>query len=400
MIKELISLGNNGCYGCEACVNICPKQAIQLKENDRGHRYPNIDENRCIKCGICQRVCQIDNICKVNEKGSFEESYIAKHKNITIREKSRSGGVFVALAEYILSNDGTVYGTELLENEAIVSRITKIEEKMRFSGSKYVESYMQNSYIKICDDLRQGKLVLFSGTACQVGGVLQFLKVQNVSMEKLYTCDIVCHGAPKAKVFRDYIKFLSEKHKSSIEEFNFRDKMYGWDSHVETYVANGERVKSTNYTDMFYSHAFFKTSCYSCQYANVNRVTDFTLADAWGVKKNHAEFDDNRGVSLLLINTERAKQVFEKIKQEVEWCQVDLCDYMQPNMVAPTKIPKNYDKIWKVYLKKTMRKVIRLCNKEQNKIRIINRIKHVIVVSFKKIYTTLKRNNIWGNIKN
>lgn len=220
------------CYGCTACVAICPNSAISMKENEKGFLYPHIDSALCVDCELCGKVC-----AQSIEYNMPEDSLIAKHKNEEVYLNSQSGGAFSALSDIILYAGGVVYGACLDENfEAVHMRATCVKERDAMRGSKYVQSRMEDIYTRVEADIKD-RCVLFSGTPCQVGGLLKYLKVKGTDTENLYTVDIVCHGVPSVRLWTDLIKYYENKEKSKIESVIFRDKSAGgWRGHTSTFL--------------------------------------------------------------------------------------------------------------------------------------------------------------------
>ena len=168
--------------------------------------------------------------------------------------------------------------------------------------------------------------------------------------EKLFTCDLVCHGVPSPKVWHDYVEYIKKKYNQEIEIANFRDKSFGWDSHCESFLlTNGKKVASRDYTDLFYEHIMFRPSCHKCYFANVNRIADVTLADFWGIEKNKPEFNDNKGVSLVLVNTEKGKRMFEASLADLESFECNVQNCMQPTLVKPSVASGRRTAFWNDY---------------------------------------------------
>lgn len=369
------------CYGCYACVNVCPVNAIDIRTDKYFNKYPKIDGNKCLECGLCKKVCISDN--KRNEESDNNvEYYIAKYKDENIRNHSRSGGFFVALSNYVLEKDGIVYGAKLVDDEVIIGRAVTKEERDSFCGSKYVESLVKNQYKNVITDLKNNKLVLYSGTPCQIYGLLSLLKLKNINTQNLITCDLICHGAPIENIFKDYMLYLKNKYNCKIDNFNFRDKSYGWDSHIESFNIGNKKIISKDYTSLFYSHSFFKSSCYECSFASLYRYSDITIADAWGVKRHNPQFNDNKGVSLAFLNSKKAKYIFHDIKEYLFYEKVDIENYLQPNMQEASKKNKNTKKIIELYNTKDIGKVIKKCNDIQKKIVMKNYVKKKIATVF------------------
>ena len=334
------------CSGCTACKIACPRNAIKMIEDSEGFKYPVIDKNICINCGICIKICP--NIEK-NEKNNIIEVYGVKHKNEEERATSRSGGVFVALSDKVLQENGIIYGAKLNEDFSVShSRATNVEERFELKGSKYIQSDMKDTIRNVKKDILEGKKVLFSGTACQVAGVNKILG----DKENLVTCDLICHGVPSNKIFREFLKYLEEKYNKKIKSFNFRDKKFGWESHWETTTFEDNSIISTQYfRNLFYRHNILRPACYKCNYANTHRPADITIADFWGIDEINPEFNDNKGVSLIIINSEKGRELFENVKQDLTIipCSIEECIKHTYTLSKPTPISDERENFWHDY---------------------------------------------------
>lgn len=247
-----------------------------------------------------------------------KQAYAVKHKDEAVRAVSRSGGVFTALSDAVLDAGGVVYGCALNERfEAEHRRAATREERDAFRGSKYVQSRMGDAYLQVKADLESGLSVLFSGTPCQIDGLLSFLQAARVDASRLTTLDILCHGVPSPRVWRDYLTYVSEG--KSVDSVDFRDKTrFGWRDHAETLVLDdGAPVSSRKYTTLFYGHNILRESCFACPYKTTRRVSDITIGDYWGIEKLDRAFDDDKGVSLVLLNTSRGEALWEKCKGDL-----------------------------------------------------------------------------------
>lgn len=377
----------NQCCGCTACMNTCPVNAITMKKDEEGFFYPVIDDNICIKCGQCKKACSFHENNTYVEYDTYQRAYAVKHKNSEARASSRSGGMFVALSDYILSKNGLVYGVGYQDNWMVVHRrVNNSIDRDLLKGSKYVQSNLGNSFRQIKADLENGNYVLFSGTPCQVAGLNSY--ISDDLKEKLYTCDIVCHGVPSPLIWSEYIGHIERKYKSDIIAVDFRDKEYGWHSHYQTFRLadmNIGKVIENQFTDLFYQHIIFRPSCEKCYFANLKRVSDLTLGDFWGIEKSKKYFDDNKGVSLVLINTDKGKEIFDKINQEIDYESSEIKDCIQPNLLHPSKPAFNRSSFWSSYKKRGFDRTLeRFTNKRYHLYR-------KIIIAPRKIVEIIKR---------
>lgn len=278
--------------------------------------------------------------------------YAVQHKDEGIRASSRSGGMFTALSDYILENNGVVYGCVLTQDfRAVHVRAENKSARNRMRGSKYIQSSMGDTFKSVKYDLESGRRTLFSGTSCQVAGLKNFL---GKDYDNLLCVDIICHGVPSPKVWLKYLAWHEKKIGSKVMSVDFRNKTdFGWREHIETlWFENGKKVNSKVFTTLFYGHTVLRPSCYECAFKSVMHPGDITIADYWGIDKAAPEFDDNKGVSLVLVNNEKGARVFENVKDKSKWKQTRLEDSLQPPMKAPFQEPKNRKSFWQDFEKK------------------------------------------------
>ncbi len=337
------------CCGCSACEKVCPKQAIAMKRNEKGFELPVIDSGKCIRCGLCEKVCAFSKRLEEPVAPNTVKVYGLKKKKG--REKSQSGGAFAAFAEFILSRNGVVYGVACNGKRVFYKRIDKIRHLDGLKGSKYVQAKAGNVFEETEKDLLEDKWVLFSGTACHLDGLKSYLKKRRINAQKLFLCDLVCHGVPSPLVYEDYYEYLENKF-GGIRNFDFRKKLKGgWHGHIESFVDKKKHLWITdNYTKIFYSHLELRESCYQCPYASMNRISDITIGDFWGIEKVDAVFHSSDGVSLVIVNSEKGQRLFESIESGVVWKEFSPEQCKQPNLYAPTNRPEAYDEFWKNYM--------------------------------------------------
>ena len=279
--------------------------------------------------------------------------YAVQHKNESVRAASRSGGIFTAVSDWILAQNGVVYGCVLDERFCAVHiRAECAEDRDRMRESKYIQSKMGDIYKNIGKDLTNERIVLFTGTSCQVAGLKQYLGKE---YENLLCVDIVCHGVPSPKVWCKYLHWQEKKNKAKVTEADFRNKRdFGWHAHKETLAfENGRSVSSSVFTTLFYGHSILRPCCYECPYKSVMHPGDITIADYWGIEKAAPEFDDNKGVSLVLVNNEVGERVFEVVKSDIKWKVTKLEDSMQPPLIAPFPQPQNRAIFWSDFSNKS-----------------------------------------------
>lgn len=255
------------CSGCTACYAVCPQSAIEMKLDEEGFKYPRVDKNRCVECGLCNSVCPILNKRKIGEETT--SGYIVQNKNDSIRLKSTSGAAINAIAEYVISCGGVVFGCEFSDDRVCRHTMaTDISDLGKFQGSKYVQSELGDCFKSIKEQLDADKKVLFIGMPCQVAGLESYIKRNK---ENLYLIDLACHGVPSPGVFKDFIQFLEHKYKGKISNFVFRDKTYGYSAtNIKVYFANGKTIDCRNdiktFTRLMFKGITLRPSCYECAF--------------------------------------------------------------------------------------------------------------------------------------
>ncbi|MGM9800105.1 MAG: Coenzyme F420 hydrogenase/dehydrogenase, beta subunit C-terminal domain [Muribaculaceae bacterium] len=337
-MKTVAEKKKEDCCGCSACFSVCPHGAINMTPDGMGFLYPRIDTAKCIECGLCVKICQFkDNYDKVSDF-SNPIVFAFRHKDMKEMEKSQSGGAFALLSDFILENGGVVYGAGYQGHFRVVhKRATTKEERDEFRGSKYVQSDLCNAFNEVKNDLKNGLTVMFSGTPCQTSGLIKFVGPK--LRERLFVMDIVCHGVPAPFVWRDYIEWLEKKKSKKIIKVNFRNKpLFGWKSHKETFEYEDDTYTYT-YTYTFYQHVNLRYSCYNCKFTNTCHPSDITVCDYWGIERLSKTFAaDNKGCSLILINTNKGIAWFDSIKNRADVLEsnIDLC--LQPQLQHPAKM--------------------------------------------------------------
>ena len=356
------------CSGCHSCMNICPKNCIKMKVDEEGFWYPEVDKEKCIECGICKKRCPILNDMSIENK---PKAYACYNLDEEIRKESSSGGIFTLLASYIIDNGGIVYGAAFNQNfEVEHIRVTDKQDLSKLRGSKYVQSKLGSTYSKIKVYLEQGKLVYFSGTPCQIDGLLCFL---NKKYDNLICQDIVCHGVPSPKVWKHYLKQFNLEKNAKIM---FRDKSTGWDSYSFTIKQKNKftQLSSNNeYMKVFLKDLCLRPSCYDCHSKSLHRNSDITLADFWGIKKVCPEMYDNKGTSLVFINSKKGQEIFNEIISDIKYQEVDINEAIKNNTSSykSVSIPKKREE----FMSNVFNNKFNKCSKKYTKQSLILRIK-------------------------
>lgn len=403
------------CCGCAACVQKCPKQCISFHEDSKGFCYPEVNESLCVDCGLCEKVCPIIN---KREPGEQPKKVIAfKNQDDEIRKKSSSGGFFTVLAEKIIDEGGVVFGARFDERWNVVHSYTETKEGLAaFRCSKYVQSYIGDSFKEVETFLKSGRKVLFTGTPCQVSALHLFLRKDH---DNLYTMDFVCHGVPSPGVFRWYLQgelneIARKGNKNTvslptitsipkgdvlipkgikIKDIRFRDKSTGWKKYsfaldLTKATAEGEKIQFTLSKDLtqhpflrgFIGDLYLRPSCYNCPAKALSSRSDFTVADFWGQEDNFPNFDNNTGVSAVTLNTDKSHLLASSFFNGHKSIEKDFNIFYQhnPSFIHCVKLKRTSAKFWKLYGKYSFEETLKRTYKN-NIIDIYFKIKNRII---------------------
>ncbi|MBR5369886.1 MAG: Coenzyme F420 hydrogenase/dehydrogenase, beta subunit C-terminal domain [Bacilli bacterium] len=315
--KSSKELPQDECTGCRACANACPKGCISFSKNKEGFLYPQVDYSKCIHCGKCIKACPVYNSVKTeNNRKCF-----AVKAGDKVRKTSSSGGVFYHLADEVLSRQGVVFGSAFDENLDLKHiAIADKKDLHKLQGSKYLQSNTKNTYKEVKEYLNDKRIVLYVGTPCQIKGLHLFL---NKEYDNLYTVDVICHGVPSPLVFSKYISKLEEKYKSNVVKYSFRNKDEGWKNfHTKIEFEDGnilnERFDQNVYMKGFLRNLYLRKSCYNCSAKGFTSGSDMTLGDFWGIQDELKEFDDDKGCSVVFINTKRGEDLFNQVQENFD----------------------------------------------------------------------------------
>ena len=352
------------CTGCFACYNICPKNAIEMCEDELGYIYPSINNDKCIHCNLCKKVCPaLNNL----QKNKSKQAFAMWNNNKKFRQQSTSGGIASTLYEYILKNGGIIYGcTNSVEDKFKFIRVDNINDLYLVRGSKYVHSYVNDCFKQVKNDLNDGKKVMFIGMPCQVAGLKNFLGKE---YKNLYLADLICHGVPSQKLLRE--EAINKLGDIKNIKVTFREN---GEFCIKFYLKNKEMLNEKQdrsfYFLGFMKALFYRENCYTCEYANINRVGDITLGDFWGLGKddkiNKYKKEEKNGISLCLVNTDKGRMMLDTIKEECYFEERKIEEAISGNsqLRNPSVKNKQYEKFRKLYSKYGYRKASQKCLKK------------------------------------
>lgn len=384
----------NTCCGCGLCSAVCPHKAIVMKENNKGFIYPVIDETKCVSCGICQKICIYQKEQIHNKPFKI---FACVNKNEKIVKSSTSGGAFAALAKWIFDKNGVVFGCAWNNDlSAVHIPVLSMQELKKVQGSKYVQSDISKSFDLVHHYLKQDRYVLFSGTPCQCDALKSFLKKD---YEKLFCVEVICHGVPSNKMFKDYIHLLEKQLNGRIVDIHFRDKKNGWGALLKIdYIKNGHhKVKylkpeeSYYYYYYFYRSLFFRESCYSCKYATKQRHSDFTIGDYWGVNKIHPELRAENGASVMIITGRKALATISELSRYLRMTESNFESAQIENhqLISSSKKDKQYDTLFSDYNRNGPEKFNHEYRKKHFNLIIKGKIKRFLPNDVKKIVKSI-----------
>ena len=385
-MKNVSVVQKQDCTGCLACFNSCPVQAIKMERDTEGFLYPFVDETKCIDCGLCLKSCPTWNKPEVYTE---KTAYAAYAKNEQEHATSSSGGIFAVLARYVLQNGGYICGAAFDDSVTVKHILTNKEEELRrIKGTKYVQSEIGDVYKQIKTLLDDDVLVLFSGTPCQIGGLRQYL---NKKYENLLTVDLICHGVPSPLVFRRYLDEISSE--SKVDSMVFRDKTNGMsDINLVYNLSNGEIVRE-KYSDSEYIKGFIQNltirpSCFHCKFKGLNRCSDITVGDYWGLNDYHPEMITEMGTSAILVHSKQGQRFIELVKQELKYTESKPESVAFWNTCLEKSVEYNpsreefFEHIEDMSIKENVQKLYKVPEKKPVKIsfakRVIRKVKSVI----------------------
>lgn len=337
------------CCGCNACGDVCPKDAITFSVDEEGFWYPIVDKNKCVNCGLCDTICPLKTECKSRANNNKEpECFAAEHKSIEVIFNSTTGGMFTALADAMYTQKGYVGGAIHNDDFSVSHFISNDRNDLiKLRRSKDLQSNAEGFHKRVKELLDDGNKVLVCGVPCQIAGLLNFLRKD---YENLITVDLICAGVNSPKVWRKYLDYIEEKNGSKIVWTENKSKEYGWDKLTQKFVfENGEEYFDTDKTSLFIhgyivSHLYCRPSCYECNFKGFPRMGDITIGDFWGITKYTKNHHSNMGTNLVMINSDKGKAYFDKIKKRINCEQTPMEWALSGNPLLVKPISKLSDK--------------------------------------------------------
>lgn len=340
------------CYGCRACESACPKQAISMELNSEGFLMPVVNTNLCINCGLCKKACP--HLSPVLNEVPFEQrkTFAAYSLDLENKRQSASGGIFKPIAEWVITHGGYVCGcvwNENLEAEHIITQ--NLDDIIRMQGSKYVQSDTKNCFQKIRDLLKKEYWVLFTGTPCQVGGLLSFVGENDC----LITLALLCEGTPSPLVWKKNIEYIEKKYKSKLTNVRLRHKTnLGWQTPIVRYEFRNHRpiqylsFANDAYVKAFVQGLYWRKSCYNCAYKGNGYNADFMIGDFWGAPERLINKSGNIGLSVLIFNSNRSEKLWTQMDLIFYTEKIQQVDFLQCNrcVLASKPMPENRQKFF------------------------------------------------------
>lgn len=327
----MISVSDKGgCCGCGACAQTCPRDCITMVPDSEGFLYPQVNADSCVRCGACLHACPMGD--PLPEAPQTVPGYAAQNTDEPQRLASSSGGIFAALAQWTLRNQGVVFGAAFDADFSVKHRMIQTPSDLEaLRGSKYVQSQTGTTFREVKAQLESGHIVLYSGVACQIAGLRKYLKKD---YDGLYLVDVLCHGVPSPGLWQSYLRYQEKTQGAAVQSVNFRGKTFGWKQFsMEQTFENGKSYCAAHgedpYVTLFLEDISLRPSCHSCPFKGFPRCSDLTLGDAWGISDTMPEMDDDKGTSLILVNSEKGARLLSQIQSQLN-CKPGPLDQLLP----------------------------------------------------------------------
>lgn len=331
-IRHIVAEDKTKCCGCGACVAVCPQNCITMQEDKEGFLYPSVDTDKCVNCGLCKKVCLYNSDIGKNDKA---EVYACCNLDDEVRLQSSSGGVFSAIAKKIINDGGAVYGCAFdVADGAKHIRVDNIDDLAILYGSKYAQSDTGAVFGQVKEDLNLGKKVLFSGTPCQINGLKSYLN--GIDDKNLVLADVICHGVPSKLLYKYYVDYIELKAKKKVKTLSFRDKTAGWEKYgIKIGFEDGTSAvvpsEKNYFMKVFLSDIMLRPACYKCVSKDNHCLSDFTMGDYWGADEKFGDLNDGKGLSVLIVRTQKGAKLFDEIKDSLTYKPSDIEDAIKHN---------------------------------------------------------------------
>lgn len=350
-IKKVVE--SDKCVGCGCCKAVCPTDSIITIEKN-GFYFPEVITEKCVDCGKCESVCtMLDNTLKYNEPLEWYAGYA---NDGWMPSKSTSGGICSLLSRMYLEKGKNVYAASFDDKwELSHKRIENIQQLIKFDGSKYMQSTISTAiYQDISDKLKNDEECLFIGTPCQVAGIIKFLKTNRVEMNNFFSIDFMCHGVPSPILGRKFFQYLEKKERKKISSYNFRSKSHGWGKMYRAVAYEGEKesviiCNACPLHNWFGKHLSLRPSCFTCKYRRIERISDITVADFWGVNKYYPDIPTKQGVSAVQINSLKGKEQYDLLIKSDRIVSFEVSKesiWDRKTATANFAVPKEYNAFW------------------------------------------------------
>ena len=329
------------CCGCGLCMELCPARSSGMERDEEGFDYPSVGQADCVHCGLCTSLCPM----KTERPAGNTNRYLgAKALSEELRVRSSSGGFFPVLAAHIIEQGGVVFGAAFDEDFVLTHQaVHSVPELQKLVATKYIQSSQKEVYGELKAALSEGKWVLYSGTPCQCEGILQYVKNSRLSSEKLILMDLVCYGVPSPGLWQDYVRYLEKKYNGKLTDYRFRDKSQrNHGRSVRNEIGGNQCIRPLSedlYCALYFKNYSIRPSCHRCPFTTVNRNTDITAGDFWGIEHVRPEFDDAKGTSMVILHTKKAERIWDEISSEFDWFACEEGDVLQdeqPRLRMPT----------------------------------------------------------------
>lgn len=386
----LLSSEKKECYGCRACAEVCPQKCITIVEDEEHFIYPYVEKDKCRKCHLCERVCPINYSNDKAVDDLDREVWVGVSKSNEVRMKSSSGGAFTAIYRSLLAENYKIFGVRWDKNLKVIHDVATTEEECeKFRKSKYVMSNTNGCFSSIAKLLMKGDKVCFTASPCQCAALQAFLQTKRIDQDNLIVIDLICHGAPNQYLFDRYItEKIGDKEKVKNCSYQFKNKLpYRGSVNSRTAIVKRQgrkdeilTIQNDPFIKAYYGRLFYRPSCGTCKFANSNRVSDITLGDAWHIEEEYPEWDPLVGVSCIIFNTSKGKELLEKINKQMILRKKDVEWVVQNNLQfnVPTEMHKNRNLFFKLLESKSFKKSVNISMKKPIMLRAFRKIRSIL----------------------